>query len=47
MSKKKVWKSGVFYRKIGVFYRVRKKFPNLPYFVIAKELYNQEHRVVD
>jgi hypothetical protein len=44
----KVWKSNVFSRKVVVFFPVvLKMFPKLPYFVVAKELYNQEQRVVD
>jgi hypothetical protein len=37
-----------FFPKNGRFFpEVLKKFPKLPYFVVAKELYNQEQRVVD
>jgi hypothetical protein len=44
----KAWKGSVFSRKMGLFFfEVLKKFLKLPYFVIAKELHNQEHRVVD
>jgi hypothetical protein len=49
--KKKMCKSlkrQCFSPKNGRFFpEVLKKFPKLPYSVVAKELYNQEQRVVD
>jgi hypothetical protein len=34
----------IFPGKVVFFAEVLKKFPKLPYFVVAKELYNQEQK---
>jgi hypothetical protein len=42
--RRKVEKAMLFPQKVRFFAEVLKKFPKLPYFVVAKELYNQEQK---